>query len=277
MLATEKSVLRYESGNNKLISSILVPVDFSVRSAGAANFALSLAARFDAKVTLLHVEKPLEGDSFWTTEAARWAKEQMADFLPESRNYPDVTRIVSLHPDISDEILRVAAETGTDLIAMPTRGYGVIGRTLLGSIAARVLDGAVCPVWTSTHAQHVLPSRWMEPERIACAVDSVPEGARALSWASALASKLNAKLCVAWSRKGLTETREEFDRLERSHRIYVENVIEGENIPNALRRAVTKMQADLLVIGRNSWKSSAEAGLDMYQVIRKVPCPLVSM
>ena len=34
---------------------------------------------------------------------------------------------------------------------MPTHGFGPLRRFLLGSVAAKVLHDAQCPVWTSVH------------------------------------------------------------------------------------------------------------------------------
>lgn len=277
MLATHENTPRQKSSFAAPITNILVPVNFSKRSANAASFALSLARRFHYTVTLLHVEKPIEGELFWTLEAARRVKKQIADFPPQSAGDPSIQRMVSMHSDVSDEVLRVAAEIGADLIVMSTNGNGAIRRALLGSVASRILQQAACPVLASAHFWPAAQAQGLHFERILCAVDSVVEGARILSWASALASDLNARLCVAWSRKGLTETREEIERLERKYRIYAEEVIETGKTSSALRRAAGRMQANLLVVDRKFWKSMGEPGLDMYQVVRESPCPVVSI
>lgn len=267
-----------------LISNILVPVTFSIRSVKAAASALRMARRFDARITLLHVEKPIEGDTFWTIENARWAKEQMANLLLESKGKADVQRIVSLNSDIAEEILRVAATTGTDLIVMPTRGVGRIRRALLGSVAAKVLRDATCPVWTSAHVELEPATNPLKPARILCAANSVTEDARSvtkdsrvLSWASHLTSELSGSLYVAWSPESASETREEVDRLEREYQISAEQVAEAGNVPSALRRAAAAIRSDVLVVGRNFGRSPEESGLDMYQVVRESPCPVVSI
>ncbi len=267
-----------------LISNILVPVYFSKRSARAASFALRLAHRFDAKVTLLHVEKPIEGDTYWTIETARWAKEQIAHLLFETKGRSDVQRIVSLNSDIAEEILRVAANTGADLIVMPTRGAGAIRRALLGSVAAKVLRDATCPVWTSAHVELEPTTNPLKPARILCAANSVTDDARsvtrdsrALMWASHLASELSGSLYVAWSPESASETREEVDRLERAYQISAEQVAAAGNVPRALHRAAAAIRSDVLVISRNFGAATEESGLDMYQVVRESPCPVVSM
>ena len=267
-----------------LISNILVPVNFSKRSARAASFALRLAHRFDAKVTLLHVEKPIEGDTYWTIETAPWAKGQIAHLLFETKGRSDVQRIVSLNADIAEEILRVAANTGADLIVMPTRGAGAIRRALLGSVAAKVLRDATCPVWTSAHVELEPTTNPLKPARILCAANSVTDDARsvtrdsrALMWASHLASELSGSLYVAWSPESASETREEVDRLERAYQISAEQVAAAGNVPRALHRAAAAIRSDVLVISRNFGAATEESGLDMYQVVRESPCPVVSM
>jgi nucleotide-binding universal stress UspA family protein len=85
----------HEHGTNKvskaapLISNILVPVNFSKRSTGAVSFALRMARRFDAKITLLQVEKRIERYTFSTVDTIHWAKEKMANLLLGSKGKAD--------------------------------------------------------------------------------------------------------------------------------------------------------------------------------------------
>jgi nucleotide-binding universal stress UspA family protein len=46
----------------------------------------------------------------------------------------------------AEEIVRVAAEEGSDMIVLATHGYGAIKRFLIGSVASGVTRGAPCPV-----------------------------------------------------------------------------------------------------------------------------------
>jgi nucleotide-binding universal stress UspA family protein len=50
--------------------------------------------------------------------------------------------------DPAREILRVARETGCDLIVMGTHGWTGLGRLLMGSVAEQVVRKATCPVLT---------------------------------------------------------------------------------------------------------------------------------
>lgn len=277
MLVVDENVLRQENEVAPLISHILVPVEFSRRSAAAARFAVELAHRFHSKVTLLHVEKPVENDPFWTAEVTHWAKDQMSEFLPGSAEDPALRRIVQVQVDIAGEILRKAAETRADLIVMPTHAHGPIRRILLGSASARILQEAPCPVWTTAQAAPTLPAQWLEPKRILCAVDAGPDGAVVLSWASSLASHLNAKLCVAWSQNDVAQMRENIQRLQKDYRICAEAVVEPGNVPDALRRTAARMRADLLVVSRKFCKPATGTGLDLPEVVRKARCPVVCL
>lgn len=277
MLMTEQNTLQGKDEALTKLSRILVPIDFSDRCADFASFAVSLARRFDTKVTLLHVEKSFEVDPYGTIEDVRQIKEQMISFLPQSVGDPNVRLTIHISPDVADEILSTARGIRSNLIVMPTHGYGRIRRALIGSITARILRDSPCPVWTAAHTVPIRSAEWLNPRRILCAVDSLPEGDGALSWASQLASELSAGLCVAWSQKSVSETRREIERAAQKYQVDAETVIEAENTPNTLRRAVEKMRAELLVVGRNAWKTSAEGRPDIYQIVREAPCPVVSV
>src|SRR3981189_1517415 len=54
--------------------------------------------------------------------------------------------------DPAREITDFARKQRVDLIMMPTHGYGPFRSLLLGSVAAKVLHDAECPVWTAAHA-----------------------------------------------------------------------------------------------------------------------------
>lgn len=277
MLMTEQNAFAGENEAVTKLSKILVPIEFSDRCADFAGFAVSFARRFHAKVTLLHVEKSFEVDPYGTIEDVRRIKEQMISFLPQSVGDPNVRLTIHVSPDVADEILSTAVGIRPNLIVMPTHGYGRIRRALIGSITDRVLRDAPCPVWTAAHTVPIWSAEWLNPRRILCAVDSLPEGSGVLSWASHLASELNVELCVAWSEKSVSETRREIESAAQKYQVDAETVIESKNTPATLRRAVEEMRAELLVVGRNAWKSSAEARSDIYRIIREAPCPVVSI
>ena len=122
--------------------NILIPTDFSGSAEQAVQHALTLAAREQAHILLLHV---LPGRAVPGTEderqatAAQWLRD-----LARHASVPVQTLVVWGDPAV--EICRVAEERQSDLIAMST--HGRTGRTLdlIGSVADAVIRRAPCAV-----------------------------------------------------------------------------------------------------------------------------------
>jgi len=66
--------------------------------------------------------------------------------------------------------VKLAQEEGTDLIVLPTHGYGGVRRFILGSITAKVLHDADCPVLTGTHIAETAENQPLFFPNIVCAV-----------------------------------------------------------------------------------------------------------
>jgi nucleotide-binding universal stress UspA family protein len=144
-------------------SRILCPVDFSDPSLSAVESAVSLARASSATLTLMHVvewpwhEPPPPADGLpgpqaaalvefrrYIEASARMRLEKLAaDVALES---PPVLSIAHGRPYV--EILRVAAESGADLIVMGVHGRNVVDMTLFGSTTNQLVRRATCPVLT---------------------------------------------------------------------------------------------------------------------------------
>ncbi|MEP7304377.1 MAG: universal stress protein [Acidobacteriota bacterium] len=145
---------------------LLCAVDFSPSSAGALDFAFSVAAESEARLTLLHVlewpwpEPPAPAfDELPHDEAV-----QLAEFR-RAREADALERLGALVPGLVRddrtpisrcahgkpyvEILRVAGEQRTDLIVLGVHGgRHPVGLSVLGSTANQVVRQATCPVVT---------------------------------------------------------------------------------------------------------------------------------
>ena len=139
------------------LRTILCAVDFSQASGEALRYALSLAQRARARLTLLHVlewpEKEIRQPRLIDfTEYRRFlerdARQQLAASVPaEARQWCDVREEVTAGKPWR-EILRLAGEDGADLIVMGVRGRGPVDLMLFGSSAHHVVREAACPVIT---------------------------------------------------------------------------------------------------------------------------------
>lgn len=67
---------------------------------------------------------------------------------------------------------------------------------LLGSVAAKVLHDARCPVFTSTHAEST-PAALPRLRTILCAVDYGPQTEAVVGWANEFARSVGAQLFVS--------------------------------------------------------------------------------
>jgi len=151
-----------------MFKNILVAVDGSEHSEKALNYALELAEKFDAKITLIHVYSsvvPLYPSVVDTlspptlppitsaTVAAKIAEEarQMgnqildkAERVVKERKIP-VEKVLR-EGDPVREILAVSHERKFDLIVMGHRGLSKLKELLLGTVSEGVSHKAPCPV-----------------------------------------------------------------------------------------------------------------------------------
>ncbi len=131
-------------------SKILCPVDFESNSIAALGIAGELAQERKAALDVLHVVPiplgPEVAIPFDKLEGrARSRLERLA------RQKLDSKLRCALHVRTGDpagEVIRLAEQTGADLIVMATHGRRGLTRFVLGSVAERVVREAPCPVLT---------------------------------------------------------------------------------------------------------------------------------
>ena len=62
-----------------------------------------------------------------------------------------------VHGDPARRIVAYAAQRDFGLTMMPTHGYGVFRKAMMGSVTSRVLDTVDCPVWQRLTIIHAIP------------------------------------------------------------------------------------------------------------------------
>jgi nucleotide-binding universal stress UspA family protein len=187
------------------IRRILCPTDFSAISARAFEHAASMAAWYEAAVTVLHV---LPDTVVPSSELAYMGNPMLLERAPNDAIESEVASFVAparragLHADgevregrPAGEIVRAAQDLRADLIVMATHGRSGFQRWVLGSVTERVLRQAPCPVLTvPAHAAEQPHPMFFK--RILCATDFSPASEAAVAYAVFLAAKAEACLLL---------------------------------------------------------------------------------
>jgi nucleotide-binding universal stress UspA family protein len=125
--------------DSRQVSKILVPVDGSRAAETALRYAVNMAKKLGAKITLLHVQE--SGLSRVRPEITRSLGDTILS--QAAGNVKDVefdTRLESGSP--GSVITNTANEENYDLIVMGDKGHGGVRRFLLGSVSNHVLHYA---------------------------------------------------------------------------------------------------------------------------------------
>ena len=138
------------------LERIVCAVDFSKRSASELEYAVSLAERAKARLTVLHVidlppEVPQQrAGGLAEYRSARF--EQARGWMQELVRMPLRDRCtideLLLVGTPSREIVRIAAEQNADLVIMGVQGRGALNVMFFGSTTEHVVRHAACPVLT---------------------------------------------------------------------------------------------------------------------------------
>jgi nucleotide-binding universal stress UspA family protein len=289
------------------LRNILFPTDFSRSSEAIVPHVVGLASAFNAKVWLLSVVPSLA--DFHGVSENYFAPPGDAAFLSLDRDRklletdrlrrlerlqkqcfgPVESEICVKSAGVAESIVDYAGEIQADLIMMPTHGLGRMRRFLIGSVTAKVLHDAACPVWTSPHPRELEPFR---PYRhIVLAIDNRELPVELLIRASELAEFFHGQLSVirALPAHGIPgdeaahkRTREMADALH--DQIAAKGVkasvhlMEG-NPGEVVRQIAEEIEdADLIVAGRGQLEESmGHLRTHTYEIIRDAPCPVITL
>jgi len=284
---------------------ILFAVDLSDQSRHAAPFVNALATRFQSEVVLLHVLDPHlrwsgfpETDSWQAVETVTQVRETesaaLDAFLPEAFAGLPVQRILA-EGDPAQQIVCLARKKQCGLIMMPTHGRGIFRSVLLGSVTAKVLHDAECPVWTGVHRREWSahpPDHW---QRILCAVDALPEDIPTVQWAADLGKSQGAEVrivhalggvppdCRSYAGESLRERLMEaaysqLDKLQDQAGTDLEAAVVDGSPAKAVHDAAVNFEADLVVVGRGAIQQPlGRLRSNAYAIIRESPCPVISV
>jgi nucleotide-binding universal stress UspA family protein len=276
-----------------LIKKILFPVDFSSSCRGAARYVEAIAGRFEARIMLLHAVTM--GEHNLAEELLPRSQAQLDDFLRDELKYFPTERIC-VTGEASSAIVDAARSWCPDLVMMPTHGFGVFRRLLLGSVTAKVLHDLDCPVWTSIHAEAAPPLEEVHCRRVLCALDLAPRSQSVLEWAAWLAREYQADLGIvhavakippeyglwALTEESLRSVSEEaqigIGILQTTAGTTAQVFVDSGDPATIIACAAKSFNADLLVIGRHS-RTDVIGHLrpNAYAILRDSPCPVISI
>jgi nucleotide-binding universal stress UspA family protein len=286
------------------ISKILAPITFSARCQGAVQYAEALACHFHSELVLLHVVMPIQSYGFpdavavapeLMEEAVAQANTQLEAFPAERFTGVAMKRVI-VEGDPAREIVSYAKEGGFDLLVMPTHGYGPFRRFLLGSVTAKVLHDADCPVWTGPHLEEAPPYATIGFHKVLCAVDLGPDSKPILEWGAAFAREYGSDLIVVhavpnstinlgglyfdpdWSLQVKNEARDRIAFLLDEIGARAEVMIKIGEAPDAVRAAAQESGANVLVIGRGRHAGVlGRLRANAYAILRESPCPVAAI
>jgi nucleotide-binding universal stress UspA family protein len=283
------------------IHKVLCPVDFTDRSRGAARYAHSIAARFNAELELLYVLEP--NPTVWGSIEV--GAPQVQEILESRRAGAErdlaatlagetgkISRLV-VKGDAATHIVERAKNSGADLIVMATHG-GKFRRFILGSVTAKVLHDAECPVITGVHVAEPSGGEF-HLDRVLCAVDLKPESEQVLRWAGRLAKEAGARLTAMYVQPALemylgesydprwhgqlTEFgRKKIGEMQRASGVEAEILVESSNdVAGCVAAKAEATGADLVAIGRGERGVLGGLRTQSYAIIRRSPCPVLSV
>lgn len=287
----------------RAFQKILFPIDMSDSCTATAPFVEAMARKYSADVTLLHVlEMPSGLIPDWYGGAvpvidttAIWQAETEAAqcYLTDRFQGLKVQRVV-VEGDAAQAIDDYARENGTDLIMMPTHGYGLFRTLLLGSVTAKVLHDTPCPVWTGVHVEDA-PAVSPEFATIMCAVDRTEDSVATMRFACCLAHDNHARMFLVHAIPGAEVAPEKyFDSdlrhyLEQDARKTIAQLQEAAGVSaplclgagevsHVVRDSALGHSADLVVIGRGrATRTLGRLRSKVYSIIRDAPCPVISV
>jgi nucleotide-binding universal stress UspA family protein len=179
---------------------------------------------------------------------------------------------------------------------MPTHAHGPFRRTLLGSVTAKVLHDAPCPVWTGPHMENA-PERQAAPfHRILCALELDCEARTVLRWVAVMVRRFQSILAIvhavpvstvrlgplyfdpAWRGQMVDSARDRIDWLKAEAGLDAEISVEVGDVHAAVSSAARQWRPDLMVVGRG--RATAMLGglrSNTYAILRDAPCPVLAI
>jgi nucleotide-binding universal stress UspA family protein len=273
------------------LDNILVATDLSAASKAALLYAIPIARRHEAKLSIVHVsssESPANVLDAWRAAQTELMDYFMAGHLKGVRH-----ELLVKSGDVWTVLSRLIADYGIDLVVVGTRGRTGVVKFLLGSVAERIFRQAPCPVLTigpsiSGQDPEVGPQRILVPTGFA------PHSLYAVEYGLWLAQELRsssfALLHVVTDRPG-TQDQERIrkERLERLHAVISaderlssrpECFVEFGSVPERILETRSRWNPNLIVLGLRHIDEASrkeKTWAKAYEIVCKASCPVLTV
>jgi nucleotide-binding universal stress UspA family protein len=289
---------------------ILVATDLSPASDAALSQAAELARSTGAKVTVCHVAPNIVATNMlfpqFSGQAAlggleieERAREAVLDKIKSIPGWEGKVTVVVAMGEAASEIARASESAGADLVIVGSHGRTGLARTLVGSVAERVVRSVHCPVLVARESPASGP--------VLAATDLSPPAQEAVIAAAAMAKARGAELACIHAldmpidtvgygylapfgvfsmppdpagRESLRDAAQATLKaaLELAHVKATAMVHEGRPAPEIVR-AATDLGASLVVVATNGRTGLARIALGSVaeSVVRHAPCSVLAV
>lgn len=274
---------------------ILVPIDFSVISIHALEYAALIARKANAEILLLHVFESYTQNTMlemvvdFTEIVEKGIEDKMHEIKRKNEKLKGVnivTKVVT--GKIHSEIERIAKEEDIRLIVMGTHGVtGItnIGRYIVGSNAYRTIQNAPCPIITlredptkKTFKDIVLP------------IDSTKESSVkvdiAVNWAKFFGSTIHVLAVTAFFEEFIVDVKEVDKKVhEVGKRLteegirYTAHIMRNQSPSESVIEYARKVDADLIMVvtGQESQLAELLFGSSARNIVTESTIPVLSI
>jgi nucleotide-binding universal stress UspA family protein len=253
-----------------------------------------LQQRLKAKVTVMHASEvyipyfDLGAYAARQLQTSPEVRERIAGevqkFVTAHFAQPESVETLIVEEEPARAIVETAKKISADLIVMATHARKGWQRTLLGSVAEKVLHESKTPVMTVRPYE---TARSLEIRKILCPVNFTPIGRMTLERSAALAEMLGAQLLVVhiadhWDEPHLEKLRTDMAKwiaeVCTQPSQYSQYVAHGD-APEGVLRLAEESKADLIVIGaqHKRFSDATVIGSTTERVVRFAKCPVMTV
>ncbi len=281
-----------------LFENILFPLDFSPACEQIAPAVEDMRKAMGAGLSLLHsIDLPRpwmsqDAPNQWIDiDALRGKARERLQLFADTHFLHGRTNLVVDTGDAAEAICRYAQQYEADLVMMPTHGYGIFRRALLGSVTTKVLHDAGCAVWTAAHAESITKR---SGQKILCGIGNLDRPG-ILRTTAMLADALAASLTIVHAypyfaespseryerripRRDRDEILQKIEHLQRLAGTKAQVVVACGEVNEVISETARRCHADLVAVGRGSFGhflGSLQSRL--YDIIRSSTCPVIAL